>query len=305
MGNVPAMSLPAVSLVAAPGKRAAALDIAREADELGFAGIAAPSLGAALALCGSLAHVTRRIPFWTSIESIYLHHATQAARTASHIAEVSGGRFRIGLGVSHAPVNRRLGLSTGAPLADVRAYVAALRASGGDSLPPVYLAAMRDRMLTLAAEVADGAIWANACLSAVPAQLARVPAAARDDFFRAVMVPTVIDDDREAARAVNRRTLAGAYLVLPAYRGYWRDAGYAEEMDAVERALAAGDRDAVASLLPDRWLDDCTASGPASTVRDQLGAWADLGVLPIAVMSSPRGGQLVAIRELFTAYAAA
>jgi hypothetical protein len=116
------------------------------------------------------------------------------------------------------------------------------------------------------------------------------------------MLPTVIDDDGDAARAVNRRTLARGYVVLPAYRAYWRSAGYAAEMDAVEQALAAGDRDRVADLLPDRWVDDCTVSGPAAVVRERLDAWADLGILPIAVMSSIRGGQLVAIRELFAAY---
>lgn len=296
------MPLPALSLVASPGRRAAALEVATEAEGRGFAGIAAPSLGGALALCASLAHVTERIRFWTSIEPIYLQHATEAARTASHIAEVSGGRFGLGLGVSHAPVNRRLGITTGAPLADVRAYVDAVRVAAGEGAPPVYLAAMRDRMVGLAAEIADGAIWANACLSAMPPQLARVPQAARDGFFRAVMLPTVIDDDGDAARAVNRRTLARGYVVLPAYRAYWRSAGYAAEMDAVEQALAAGDRDRVADLLPDRWVDDCTVSGPAAVVRERLDAWADLGILPIAVMSSIRGGQLVAIRELFAAY---
>jgi hypothetical protein len=73
-------------------------------------------------------------------------------------------------------------------------------------------------------------------------------------------------------------------------------------MDAVEQALAAGDRDRVPDLLPDDWIDDCTVSGPATVVRDRLDAWADLGILPVAVMSSTRGGQLVAIRELFAAY---
>jgi alkanesulfonate monooxygenase SsuD/methylene tetrahydromethanopterin reductase-like flavin-dependent oxidoreductase (luciferase family) len=296
------MPLPALSLVASAGRRLDALAIATEAERRGFAGIAAPSLGGALALCGSLAHTTTSIRFWSSIQPIYLAHAMEVARTASHIAEVSGGRFALGLGVGHALIHRRLGIATGAPLADARAYVESLRSFGGEAAAPIYLAAMQDRMLALAAALADGTIWANACLSAVPAQLGRVPAAARDGFFRAAAVPTVIDDDRDAARAVNRRTLAGGYLVLPAYRAYWRSVGYVEEMDAVERALADGDRDRLPGLLPDRWLDDCTISGPPALVRDRLDAWADLGIVPIAVMSSTRGGQLTAIRELFAAY---
>src|SRR5215212_4793104 len=85
---------PAISLVAVPGKRQAALDAAREADRRGFAGIACPSLGGAMGLCASLAHVTDTIPFWTSIQPIYLANAQETAVLAGHIAEISGGRDR-------------------------------------------------------------------------------------------------------------------------------------------------------------------------------------------------------------------
>ena len=50
------------------------------------------------------------------------------------------------------------------------------------------------------------------------------------------MIPTCISDDIEAAKAVNRRTLA-SYLQLPNYRNYWKECGYVEEMAAVERAI--------------------------------------------------------------------
>ena len=53
------------------------------------------------------------------------------------------------------------------------------------------------------------------------------------------MIPTVIDDDRAAAAAINRRTLTG-YVALPNYRNYWKAAGYVEEMEAIEAAIAAG-----------------------------------------------------------------
>jgi alkanesulfonate monooxygenase SsuD/methylene tetrahydromethanopterin reductase-like flavin-dependent oxidoreductase (luciferase family) len=115
------------------------------------------------------------------------------------------------------------------------------------------------------------------------------------------MIPTVIDDDRTAADAVNRRTMSG-YVTLPNYRNYWREAGYAEEMAAIEAALSAGQRDRVPELMSDRWLHDVTLGGSVAQVRDGLEAWADLGVLPIAVMSSTSGGQAKAVAELFAAY---
>ena len=58
---MPDAALPALSLVASPGKRQAILDLAAEADRRGFAGIACPSLGSAMSLCVSLAHVTHDI----------------------------------------------------------------------------------------------------------------------------------------------------------------------------------------------------------------------------------------------------
>jgi alkanesulfonate monooxygenase SsuD/methylene tetrahydromethanopterin reductase-like flavin-dependent oxidoreductase (luciferase family) len=296
--------LPALSVIGTPGKRSAILELAAEADRRGFAGLASPGVHGNLALCGSLAHVTSRIPFWTSIQPIYHGHPTEVAITAGHLFEVSGGRFRLGLGVSHAPAMERLGIDTGRPLADMQRYVEGIRAAErpAGQLPPVYLATLRNRMLDLALDVADGAIWANASLSHMPAQVTRVPDHRRSTFFLANMVPTVIDADKDAARAVHRRTLSG-YILLPNYRNYWKQAGYEAEMDAIETALAAGDRDALPSLMTDAWIDDCTISGSAGEVRERLDAWAAAGVLPIAVMSSTTGGQAKAIGELFELYA--
>jgi alkanesulfonate monooxygenase SsuD/methylene tetrahydromethanopterin reductase-like flavin-dependent oxidoreductase (luciferase family) len=293
--------LPALSVIGVPGKRNAILELAAEADRLGFAGLASPGVHGNLALCGSLAHVTSRIPFWTSIQPIYHSHPTEVAITAGHLYEVSGGRFRLGLGVSHAPAMERLGVDTGKPLADMRRYVEGLRAAAkpAGELPPIWLATLRNKMLDLAVDTADGAIWANASLSHMPVQAARVE---RDGFFMANMVPTVIDPDKEAARAIHRRTLGG-YIVLPNYRNYWKQAGYEAEMVAIEEALAAGDRDRLPELMTDRWLDDCTISGGPGEVRERLDAWAAAGVLPIAVMSSTTGGQAKAIGELFALYA--
>jgi alkanesulfonate monooxygenase SsuD/methylene tetrahydromethanopterin reductase-like flavin-dependent oxidoreductase (luciferase family) len=296
--------LPALSLIGVATKRSAILELAVQAEQRGFAGLASPGIHGNLALCGSLAHVTSRIPFWTSIQPIYHSHPSEVAVTAAHIAEVSGGRFRLGLGVSHAPAMSRLGIDTGKPLADMRTYVDGLRAAqraAGD-LPPIYLATLRNKMLDLALAVAEGAIWANASLRHMPTQLARVPTERRSSFFLANMVPTVIDADRAAARSVHRRTLAG-YVNLPNYRNYWKQAGYEGEMVAIEAALAAGDRERLPELMTDAWIDDCTISGSPTEVRDSLAAWSATGVLPIAVMSSTTGGQAKAIRELFDLYA--
>jgi alkanesulfonate monooxygenase SsuD/methylene tetrahydromethanopterin reductase-like flavin-dependent oxidoreductase (luciferase family) len=298
--------MPALALAAVPGRRNATIELAREIERRGFAGIYCASFGDSMGLCLSMAHATREIRFGTSIAQIYVRHPFDMAQSAAYIHEVSGGRFVLGLGVSHGPTNERLGVATGRPLGDMRRYVEQLRAAEKQvgPLPPIVLATLRERMVELAVEIADGAVWANASRSHMPASLARVPAERlAAGFFVGDMIPTCIDDDREAAAAVCRRTLT-LYVSLPNYRNYWKEAGYLEEMEAIERALAAGDRDSLPGLMTDCWLADATLFGPKADVITGLEAWFAAGVsTPILVPSSTKGGQLKAFEEIFEAFA--
>ncbi|MFZ8935838.1 MAG: LLM class flavin-dependent oxidoreductase [Ilumatobacteraceae bacterium] len=298
---------PAVSMVAPAKKRLAILELARRAEELKFVGIACPSLGATMGLCVSLAHSTNEIKFWTSIQPIYYSHAIEMANTAAHIHEVSNGRFALGLGVSHGPVIDRLGATTATPLADIKNYLATMKAQerfSGD-LPPIYLAALRNKMMHLASEISNGAIWANASRKSISTQIALLPDSKRSNMFLANMIPTVISDDVEAARAIHRKTLVG-YVTLPNYRNYWRACGYGEQIDAFEKILSESAKESrnteIISAMDNEWLDDCTISGDVDTVRERLYGWSQIGVLPIAVMSSTSGGQAQAISQLFDAF---
>lgn len=301
--------MPAISLAAVPGRRQPVIEAATEAERRGFSGIYGPSLGDALGLCLSIAHVTDRIAFGTTVQPIYLQHAVQLASQASYLHEVSGGRFRLGIGVSHGPVHKRLGADAGKPLTDIRNYVDELRAANPApnkpevGLPPIILATLRDKMVKLSTEIAEGAVWANASVNDMARSVSLIPKEKLDaGFFVGNMIPTVIDDDREAAANRNRATLTG-YVALPNYRNYWKQAGYEEEMTAIEQALAAGEKDKVPQLMSDRWLSSCTLYGTASSVREGVEAWFDAGVsTPILVPSSAKGNQLVAIREVFDAF---
>jgi alkanesulfonate monooxygenase SsuD/methylene tetrahydromethanopterin reductase-like flavin-dependent oxidoreductase (luciferase family) len=302
---MPSSAPPAVSLAAVPGRRRATLELAAEIERRGFSGIYCPSFGDGLSLCLALAFATREIPFGTSIVPIYSRSADEFAPAASFLHEVSGGRFSFGVGVSHVPAMARLGVRPGPPISDMRDFTGRLAAvPRAGELPPLILAALRDRMVALAAELAAGVVFANAARSYMSRSLAAL-GAKRDDpaFFVGNMIPTCISDDVEAARAVNRRTLT-SYAMLPNYRNYWKEAGYAEEMEAVEKALTAGQRERIPELLHDRWLADTTLFGSASQVRDGVEKWRDAGVrTPILVPSSAAGNQLKAFEELFAAYA--
>ena len=297
--------MPAISLAAVPGRRKLTLDLARRIEELGFSGIYCPSLGDALSLCQGIAMVTDHIPFGTSISPIYNRHVTEYAQTASFIHEISGGRFRFGIGVSHAPSHERLGIQVGKPLADIRRFVEEIHAvPRAGELPPIVLAALRDKMIGLSAEISDGMVFANGSRSHMEHSLSLLQAEKRSDdaFFIGDMIPTCIHDDEKAAAAVNRRTLTG-YAQLPNYRNYWKVAGYEEEMAGVEKAIADGRPEEIPTHLSDRWLADCTLFGSVSKVREGVEAWFESGVrTPILVPSSAVGNQLKALDELFEAF---
>lgn len=302
--------LPAITLIATPGRLRQALETAQQAERRGFTGVYIPSFLDNMGFCEALALTTTDLRFGTSIANIYTRHPVDFAQSAALIHELSNGRFVFGVGVSHGPTHRMLGINPGRPLAEMRHFVETVRSTGGGpgspgALPPIVLATLRQKMVELASEVGDGAVWANASRSAMPASLTHLTDDQRtnDAYFIGNMIPTCISDDHEAAAAVMRRTLTG-YVSLPNYQNYWIEAGYGDMIAAIRAAIAAGDRGRVTELMADDWLHDVTLFGTAAEVRDGLDAWFAAGVkTPILVPSSTSGGQFKAVEELFAAFA--
>jgi alkanesulfonate monooxygenase SsuD/methylene tetrahydromethanopterin reductase-like flavin-dependent oxidoreductase (luciferase family) len=297
---------PAVSLAAVPGRRHATIDMARRLEQEGFTGLYCPSLGDGLGLCEAIALNTREIPFGSSIANMYARHPYDFAQTAAFLHEVSGGRFRFGVGVSHGPTHQRLRVTVGKPLEDMRRFVDDLKtgAKQAGDLPPIVLATLRKKMVALAGTIAQGAVWANAARCHMPESLAHLPEAAKgnEHFFIGNMVPTCIDADRAAAAAVNRRTLSG-YVKLPNYQNYWIEAGFEEEMLAIRKAIAAGEEQRIPELMSDRWLSEVTLYGSPAQVREGIEAWYAAGVNTLIVVpSSARGNQMAALQELIDLY---
>ena len=299
------MPLPAISLVAVPGRRRQTIEIARDIERRGYAGIYTPSMYGNMSQCEAMAWNTERMPFGTAIAPLYARTVLDFAQSAAFMHEVSGGRFRLGIGVAHAPGHQRMDVTVGKPLGDTRAFVEKLRAvEGVGEFPPIIIAALRQKMVALAGEISQGVVFANAARSHMATSLAALPAGKRDDpgFFIGDMLPTCISDDTEAAKAVCRKNLIH-YAFLPNYRNYWKEAGYVEEMTAIERAIEAGRQDDVPKYLTDRWLADVSLFGSAAQVRDGVEAWQAAGVsTPVIVPSSTSGGQLKALEEIFATF---
>ena len=258
-----------------------------------------------MSFCEALAWNTTRIPFGTAIAPIYQRTMEDFAQSAAFMHEISGGRFKLGIGIAHGPSHVRMGVTPGKPLGDTRNFIEKYHSYDKlGAMPPVVVATLRQKMIQLAGELGQGLIFANASLQHTPTSLSVLPAAQRTggEFFIGNMIPTCISDDIEAAKAINRRTLNG-YAFLPNYRNYWKEAGYREEMEAIELCIAEKRNDDIPKYLHDRWLADCTLFGPAAKVRDGVEAWRAAGVhTPVIVASSAAGNQMKALEEVFSTF---
>jgi probable F420-dependent oxidoreductase len=244
----------------------AARAYARRVDELGYGTLWVPeTVGREpFALLGLLAGETSQIWLGTSIVGIWGHDAQTTRMAAQTLHEATGGRFVLGLGVSHPHLAQRLrGHTYDRPLTRMREYLAAYRAAlyrgpmaEGAADPPILIAALRERMLVLSATDADGAFpylvtpervaWTRGVLDAASPD--RRP-------ILAVSMPAALESDPDAARASARAYLA-PYLRTPAYQASWAEQGFEAadwEKPASDRLVAAmvaqGDVEALRSRV--------------------------------------------------------
>jgi probable F420-dependent oxidoreductase len=293
-GRVP-MPADRLALALLPGALGSSPDrlvrLAREAEEAGFHSVFVPEAGAdALALAHLLLGATQRMTVGTWIANIYLRHPVVCAAAAALLANVSGGRFLLGLGVGHRPLNEALDIAALHPLRDMRRYVGRVRATLRDEGPaplaypptqpvPIHLAALGLAMVECAGEIADG-VLTHLCPRGHVGAVRHAIRWGADRGKKMVVpelalgLPVFLADDLEPARAAAREQLA-AYTGLVFYRQLFREAGFEAEAEAMERG-------AVLRGLSDRLLDAVCLLGPPAVCRDRLAALREAGVtLPI------------------------
>ena len=218
----------------------------RRVEDLGYEALWVPeTVGREpLTLLGMLAGETSRLVLGTSVASIWGRDPQSTRMAALTLAEATGNRFVLGLGVSHPHLAEKLrGHTFDRPLSRMRDYLEAYRravirapALDGVDEPPILLAALRERMTDLAATEADGAFPYLVTAERVRWMRARLDAAAGDRRPRlAVTLPVASNAD--AGRAYLK-----PYLRTPAYRASWELQGFDAadwEPPASDRLLAA------------------------------------------------------------------
>jgi alkanesulfonate monooxygenase SsuD/methylene tetrahydromethanopterin reductase-like flavin-dependent oxidoreductase (luciferase family) len=275
------------------------------AEEKGFAAVLVnEGRGDALACAQAIAFGTSRIKVGTNIANIYFRHPFLAAMTATTIADLSGGRLLLGLGVSHRPLVESLGMKMEEPRRYMRTYVETLKKAfaGGPvgaffhprSSPypvPVYVASVTIETAEIGGELADG------IMPFLPARgyLTRLLAAAKNAAKRAgkdaeqldciVSIPTFISEDLEQARSAARYNLA-FFAQLPFYRMQWRRCGFVEEVNALKQAWQTGNRREAAKLVTDRMIEEVCVFGPPRQCQEQLEAFRQAGAkMPVLAVS--------------------
>ena len=272
--------------------------------------------GDALACAQAIAHATAHITVGTNIANIYFRHPYLAAASARTIAELSGGRLILGLGMSHRGLLSTLGIDMGDARALLQRYVEqvqqALTGHGARgllspppvSVPlPVYVAANTIESAAVAGAVGDGLMPflspRHYLPTLVEAAREAALAAGRDAATLGCIlsIPTFISDDERAARSAARYNLA-FFAQLPNYRRQWRRAGFKTAMDAVKNLAADTARSVVAAQIPDELIETVCLFGTPARVRRQLEAFRTAGAsLPLLAVSPVNEERLDATRK--------
>jgi probable F420-dependent oxidoreductase len=223
---------------------------------------------------------TKSIIVASGIANIYARDATTTKQGQHTLAAVSGGRFLLGLGVSHVPlVETARGHEYLPPVPAMRAYLDALDKAAAmaprmraylDAVdktaaaaprtddPAPILAALGPRMIALAAARGAGALSYNS----TPEHTVRARALLGPDKLLCVEQKVLLATDPGKAREVARQAMA-FYMPLANFRANWSRLGFSEED--------------LAGAGSDRLMDAMVAWGSEAAIRSRIQAHFDAG----------------------------
>jgi len=204
---------------------------------------------------------TTKLVIAPGIANIYARDAMATANGQRALAEQSGGRFLLGLGVSHVPsVEGVRGHTYGRPIATMRAYLDAMKAAPYGAPEPAekpltVLAALGPRMLELSSSHADGSHPYNV----TPQHTAEARRIMGPGKLLCPEVWVLLETDAAKARAAGRQALAN-YLRLDNYLNNWRRLGFSDDDLAgggsdrlIDENVAWGDEDKIRRRLQQHW----------------------------------------------------
>jgi len=214
---------------------------------------------------GYLLARTERITLATGIANIWARDAMTMAAGQKTLAEASGGRFLLGIGVSHAPLVEAVrGHAYKKPLTYMRQYVEAMQrapylAVAPAEPPPIVIAAIRPKSLALAAELTQG----SHTYFVPPEHTARARKILGPDKWLCVAQAVILETDPGRAREAARQYMRTYVPALPNYTENLRDLGY------TDADFADG--------CSDRLVDAIVAWGDEAKIAARMRAQLDAG----------------------------
>lgn len=212
---------------------------------------------------------TETLKLGTGIANIYNRHPGSMLQAANTLAEQTGGRFTLGLGVSSPAIVQKIrGLDYSNPFRFLREFLEAMSGSRYISIPPaeavpVVLGVLLPKALELSAEKADGAHTYNV----TPEHTARARKILGEGKQLIVEQKILLQEDPDKARELAKNALA-FYSRAPGYRKAWQGMGFSEEQ--IDNADPA-------------WLDAIVAWGDEATIRARIDAHLAAGASQVLV----------------------
>lgn len=258
-----------------------AAEAAQRIEALGYGALWIPeTLGRhPLVHAGWLLANTSKLVLATGIANIYHREPGVTLAGQKTLAEQSGGRFLLGLGVSHKPLVEGVrGLQYGPPVATMRKYLDAMAAAPYTAAAPAtepetVIAALGPKMLELAREKCAGA---HPYFSS-PEHTAMAREILGPDRMLCVEQKVILEEDPARARDL-ARTVAQMYLGLPNYRNNWLRMGLEE--DDFENGGS------------DKFIDTTFAWGSLNQVKARIAEHFDAGASHVCIQPVNPNGQM-------------
>jgi probable F420-dependent oxidoreductase len=240
---------------------------------------------------------TERMRLGTGVVNAFTRGPAVLAQHAAALQDASGGRFCLGLGSSsNVIVERWNQIPFEKPLTRVRETVEALRTvlagergPGGFKLetppetpPPIYIAALKGRMLRLGGAIGDGTFVNFLPVSSVEQVIAEIRAGERgagkkegssDILCRFFCLPQPPEEGLPLAR-----WMFSAYATVPVYEAFFRWLGWGEAIDPMVEAWRAGDRQRALEVAPDDLIQEIFIFGDAEQQKLRLGEFVAAGI---------------------------
>ena len=200
--------------------------------------------------CATLINATSTIHVGTAITNVYARDERAIKAAAFSLAELSGNRFELGLGVSNKVGNDQRGLPWDPPVKKMNAFLDRFDTTeimfDHKAEVPKYLAAHGPKLMNVAAKRLDGAY-----IYMMPVAYSRQSKDRLGTGKLHLMQPTVFEADPATARDFARKAVS-IYMPLENYHRAWREAGFADEDFAdggsdyfIDSLIAWGDQDKI------------------------------------------------------------